>query len=218
MICFDESHEMTCRESRICPVAAPIPGDVFVKPRVAREEDTVKSMAVLTLLSAVLVLGLAVGMPPAHGYRPFGRNQDCVCAELEAYTDYLAHSPYQALSQPVPDRFSRLTLQSHCWTPVSARGLSSLIEAIRSFVYTCREGDRGNCNVISRQIGRICPNIANYFDRVPLPPPPRTRKECYDRCKDRCGRAGDRGGGLGNLTADPQCMQECSDKCSREFP
>lgn len=148
-------------------------------------------------------------------YRPFGRNQDCVCAELQGYLEYLDQNPAVLINKPVPGIYSQKALQRRCKTIISVYELDKMLEAIRSYAYYCSEGQQRECEMSAQYIRQICPNII----AAPLPPPPpRTRAECFYRCKADCKRGADPRGDLGDLTIDPQCLTNCSNKCREMFP
>lgn len=168
------------------------------------------------VLAGIVCIALVGSVPELSGeYRPFGRNQDCVCAELQGYLDYLGENPAIRVNQPLPAMYSQRSLQRRCKTTISVYELDKMLEAIRSYAYYCSEGKKRECDQSAQYIGKICPNIS----AAPLPPPPpKNRAECFYRCKATCKRAKDRHRDWGDLTTDPQCLKNCSQKCHEMFP
>ena len=170
-------------------------------------------LRIIWLPSILLVVLILSGVSYGQA-EPFGRNQDCVCAELQGYVDYLKQDPVHLVNSPVPRKYKRKRLRHRCRTTISEYAYRRITQSIRSYVYYCYEGERQACLSSERDIQRICPTIG----LGPLPPaPPATRQECYYRCKSKCGRAREPFNDFGNLTTDPKCLQRCSDKCDHMF-
>ena len=178
-------------------------------------------MRILLPMLALVCSSALIAPEPGNSqapHRPFGKNHDCVCAELQGYVEWLKQDPFKRIRRLPPHRYSLPSLQWRCGTVVSRYALKSVLRDIRACVYYWAENREAECRAACEQARRICPRLVTPDRAGYAPaPPPQSRAECYYRCKETCGRAADPEGIMGNIAVDPVCMQKCSDKCKGMF-
>ena len=176
-----------------------------------------ESMRFVSLAIRILGLALVFTGPLENCIaleRPFGRNHDCVCAELQGYLDYLNRAPLKLVNSPVPQKYRQRLLARKCRTTISPSAYERMMVAIRAYVYYCSQASQNECLVSRRAMREVCPRMEIGFS---VPPPPGTRADCYYACKANCPRARDPQGDWGDLAIDPRCLQDCNERCKRAF-